>query len=268
MDEDLRQRFELDGKVAVVTGAGSGIGRETAIVLARAGAEVVLADVSEVGLEETADEVAKATHRSATIRVTDVSRKAEVDALAQRAVDVSGKLDVWVNVAGILRHWLIVDASEQDLAETFAVNYFGTYWGIAAAGRVMTQARSGSIINVTSSGAEMAVPELSGYGCSKAAVAHLTKIAAAEFGPSGVRVNAVAPGWIETPMVSYHWTDSAGARDDEEHRATVERMAAMVPLGVAGEPQDIALSILFLASKASKFITGQTVRTNGGIPMG
>jgi 3-oxoacyl-[acyl-carrier protein] reductase len=219
-------------------------------------------------LEETAAEIEKATSRNATVRVTDVSRKDEVDALAQAAVGVRGDLDVWVNVAGILRHWLIVDATESDLDEIFAVNYRGTYWGVAAAGRIMTGAGTGSIINVTSSGAEMAIPTLSGYGCSKAAVAHLTKIAAAEFGPAGVRVNAVAPGWTDTPMVSYHWTDAAGTPSDEDHRATIERMAAIAPLGVAGEPLDIALSILFLASAASKFVTGQTVRTNGGLPMG
>jgi 3-oxoacyl-[acyl-carrier protein] reductase len=267
MDQELQEIFGLAGQVAVVTGAAGGIGRETAIILARAGADVVLADISEDGLARTAEEVAKASCRRTVTQVTDVSRKSEVDALAEVAVAEFGRIDTWANVAGILRKWLILDATEEEVSEIFAVNYFGTYWGVAAAGRIMTQAGRGSIINVASAGGELGSATSSGYGVTKASVLHLTKIAAAEFGPSGVRVNAVSPGWIVTPMTSYRWTDPSGHVSDSRRAEVIEAMSATVPLRMVGEPRDIALSILFLASSASKFVTGQTMRTNGGIVM-
>jgi 3-oxoacyl-[acyl-carrier protein] reductase len=260
--------FLLSDRVAVVTGAAGGIGREAARLFARAGAHLVIADRDEAQLEVTAKEVAAAAPRARVIVVpTDVSRKTEIDRLAQRAVSEFSRLDIWANVAGILRHMAMIDTTEEDMAAVVGVNLEGVYWGTAAAGRIMMGAGRGSIINIASAGGDMPTPNISVYGLTKAAVIHMTKTAATEFGPSGVRVNAIAPGFIDTPMVAVHWTDPSGRTDQDKRRSMLEMRAAQAPLGVTGEPADIAYAMLYLASDASRFMTGQVVRPNGGVVM-
>jgi 3-oxoacyl-[acyl-carrier protein] reductase len=153
------------------------------------------------------------------------------------------------------------------MAAVVGVNLEGVYWGTAAAGRIMMEAGRGSIINIASAGGDMPTPNISVYGLTKAAVIHMTKTAATEFGPSGVRVNAIAPGFIDTPMVAVHWTDPSGRTDQDKRRSMLEMRAAQAPLGVTGEPADIAYAMLYLASDASRFMTGQVVRPNGGVVM-
>ena len=267
MDTELTEVFSLTDQVAVVTGAASGIGREAAVTFARAGAHVVLADVDEAGLAETAGQVTRRTDRQALVRPTDVSSKAAVDDLALAALDGLGRLDVWANVAAILRYWTIVEATEADVAQILAVNLLGTYWGTAAAGRAMSAAGRGAIVNVASAGGETPAPTLSGYGMTKAGVLQLTRTAAAELGPAGVRVNAVSPGWVVTPMVAHYWTGADGLADEAARQATIERNASRSPLGVVGQPADIAHCMLFLASAAAAFMTGQVLRPNGGVLM-
>jgi 3-oxoacyl-[acyl-carrier protein] reductase len=267
MDEELTEAFSLTDQVAVVTGAASGIGREAAVTFARAGAHVVLADVDEAGLAGTADEVARWTDRRVLVQPTDVSSKAAVDDLAAAALDGLGRLDVWANVAAILRYWTIVEATEADVARILAVNLLGTYWGTAAAGRAMSAAGRGAIVNVASAGGETPAPTLSGYGMTKAAVMQLTRTAAAELGPAGVRVNAVSPGWVVTPMVAHYWTGPDGRSDETARQAAIDRNAGRSPLGVVGQPADIARCMLFLASAAAGFVTGQVLRPNGGVVM-
>ena len=262
------ERFALGGRAAVVTGAASGIGRETARVLAMAGADVVLADRDRDGLAAAADAITYDAPDSRVVWVpTDVTDKEQVDQLADRAVaDLEG-LDIWANVAGVLRYSPITETTEAGLAEVLDVNLKGTYWGVAAAGRAMRARGSGSIVNVTSAGGDMPSPNLSVYGLTKAAVAHLTKTAAMEFGSSGVRVNAVAPGFIDTAMVSVHWTDAEGRVDEEQRRHMLSIRAAQSPLSITGEPSDIAYAILYLAGDAARFVTGQVLRPNGGVVM-
>jgi 3-oxoacyl-[acyl-carrier protein] reductase len=265
---DPSDAFRLNGRVAVVTGAAGGIGREAARLFARAGADVVIADRDEAQLEVTAKEVAAVAPTARVVVVpTDVSRKPDIDRLAERAVEEFSRLDVWANVAGILRHGALIDTTEEDMAAVVDVNLKGVYWGTAAAGRIMMGAGRGSIINIASAGGDMPTPNISVYGLTKAAVIHLTKTAATEFGPSGVRVNAIAPGFIDTPMVSVHWTDADGQTDQEKRRAMLDVRAAQAPLGITGEPTDIAYAMLFLASDAARFMTGQVVRPNGGVVM-
>jgi 3-oxoacyl-[acyl-carrier protein] reductase len=264
--EDLERAFALDGRVAVVTGAAMGIGRETALTLAQAGADVVVADVVADGLEETAAAV-RALGRSALAVPTDVSDKAAVDGLADATVATFGRIDAWANVAGIIRYGAVVDTTEAVLDAVLAVNLKGVYWGCAAAARVMIGQGSGSIVNVASAGMDFPAPGISCYALTKAAVAMLTRTLALEAGPSGVRVNTVAPGFIETPMTSVHWTAADGAVDDDKRAATLGARAAQSPLGVTGEPRDIALAVLYLAADASRFVTGQVVRPNGGVVM-
>lgn len=265
MHPALEQVFSLAGRVAVVTGAARGIGRETAVVLAQAGADVVLADVLAEQLAETATLVEQ-TGRRALVQPTDVSRREQVDALAEAAVAAFGRLDVWVNVAAIIRYFPLVEAVEADVRAVLDVNLLGTYWGVAAAGRAM-QSTGGSIVNIASAGGDLPAPTLSVYGMGKAAVMHLTKTAAAEFGPSGVRVNAVAPGFVETPMVARYWLDPEGNVDESAREAILATRRAQSPLAATGEPSDIAWCVLYLASDAARFVTGQTLRPNGGVFM-
>lgn len=259
---ELVSAFSLDGRTAVVTGAAMGIGRATAIVYAQAGATVVLADRSVEGLEETASLV-----EGAIVVPTDVSEKDQVDDLARAAVKGTGRIDVWANVAGIIRNAPIVDTTEEDLDAIIGVNLKGVFWGCAAAGRVMAVAKRGSIVNVASAGGEMPAPTLAVYGMTKAGVMQLTRTVAAEMGPVGIRCNAVAPGFIETPMTKRVWTNEDGSIDDDKRAQVIGMRGAQSPLGTTGEPADIAYAMLYLAADASKFVTGQVVRPNGGVVM-
>jgi 3-oxoacyl-[acyl-carrier protein] reductase len=263
MDDEIERAFDLTGRVAVVTGAGGGIGRQAALTFAGAGANVVIADVLGDRLDETAASL-EAKGTKITVVPTDVTRKAEVDALAQAALDVHGRLDIWANVAAILRHNLVLDTSEEELDAVIAVNLKGVYFGCQAAGRAMVAGGGGSIINIASQGMDHPAPKISVYALTKAAVAMLTRTVAVELGPMGVRANAVAPGFIPTPMTAYHWSNADGTVDPDRQRETLEMMASMSPLRRNGEPLDIALAMLYLASDASKFVTGQVLRPNGG----
>lgn len=266
MDEDLAQAFALGGRTAVVTGAASGIGRETAIVLARAGAKLMISDIDASGLADTAGLVA-ATGAEVISRAADVANRAEVEALAAAAAKRWGRLDIWVNVAGVILRRAILDAEEADLDRLLSINLKGTYWGCAEAARVMRGTGGGAIVNISSGGGEAPVAELSIYSMTKAAVNMLTRSVAKELGPLGVRVNAVAPGWIDTPMGLHSFRNDQGEVSPQSYQAALTSRASASPLGLTGEPRDVALAVLFLASDASRFTTGQIVRPNGGVAM-
>lgn len=259
---DVVAAFSLDGRTAVVTGAGAGIGRQTAITYSRAGARVVLADRSTEGLEETASLI-----EECVVVPTDVSVKPEVDELARQAVRTTSRIDVWANVAGVIRNSLLVDTTEEELDAIVAVNLKGVYWGCAAAARVMSAAGRGSIVNVASTGGEMPAPSLSVYAMTKAGVMQLTRTIAAELGPKGIRANTVAPGFVETPMTQRVWTNPDGSVDEGTRDQVLGLRAGQSPLGITGTPDDIAWSMLFLAADASRFMTGQVLRPNGGVHM-
>ncbi len=251
--------FDLSGRVAIVTGAASGIGRASAERLAEAGAAVVCADRDADGATITAEHI-RGTGRTAEVVPLDVSSRDEVDALVAGVVERHGRLDVMANVAGIIQRSLVVETEEADLDRVLAVNLKGVFFGCQAAARVMVGAGTGSIVNMASAAIDQPAPGLVGYGMAKAALVQLTKTLAMEVGPQGVRVNAVAPGFIVTAMTSRG--DDAEAQ--EEFNA---RMAKGTPLRSVGEPDDIAYAVLYLASDASKFMTGQILRPNGGVAM-
>jgi 3-oxoacyl-[acyl-carrier protein] reductase len=265
MHRDLVREFDLDRRVVVITGAASGIGREAARVLAQAGARLVLADLNEAGLAETVA-VVEATGGVASALRIDVARRAEVEALADAAGGV-GPVGGWVNAAGILAGQPILGQGEEELERLLAINLKGTYWGCAAAARIMTPHGAGAIVNLASAGADMPVPGFSVYGITKSGVNQLTRTAAAEFGPLGIRVNSVAPGYVDTPMVAYAYRNPDGSIDHAKADDMRRRRAEGTPLGLVGQPRDIALAIFYLLSDASRFVTGQVLRPNGGVVM-
>lgn len=265
MSDNPLDAFSLAGRGAVVIGAATGIGRQAAITFAQAGARVTIADIDAVALDATADLVRPHCAAVDAVRL-DVRDRAAVQALADRAA-AAGTVDVWANVAGVISASNVADTTPDEFDRIVGVNMKGVYWGCAAAARIMTGQGSGSIINISSAGADSPGAGLSVYAMTKAAVNMLTRTLAHEVGPSGVRVNAVAPGFIDTPMVSYRFNTPNGDIDETRRDEVFAARAAVTVLKRIGQPIDIALAMLYLASDASSFMTGQIVRPNGGMAM-
>jgi 3-oxoacyl-[acyl-carrier protein] reductase len=263
---DALAAFGLDGRVAVVTGAASGIGRASAALLGAAGAAVVCADVDGDGATRTALELEEAGTRALGRRL-DVTAPGAVDALVTEAVAELGRLDIMANIAGIILQAPVVDFDDDAYERILAVNLRGVFRGCRAAARVMSAQGSGSIVNMASAAIDTPSPGLAGYGMAKAAVVQLTRVLATEMGPHGVRVNAVAPGFVETAMTSRRFTAADGSVDETHRQAVLDAVSRSTPLRTVGRPQDIAHAVLYLASDASRFVTGQIVRPNGGVAM-
>jgi NAD(P)-dependent dehydrogenase (short-subunit alcohol dehydrogenase family) len=231
----------LQGKVALVTGGGSGIGAATADLLRERGATVVAADLRP----------------GEGIDVLDVTDEVAVDALLASIVERHGRLDVAANVAGtpgVYAH--VADARTDDWRDTMAVNLDGVFFCLRAELRAMRASGRGSIVNVASSAGRMGVPGLSAYSASKHAVLGLTKSAALEVAHDGIRVNAVCPGSIRTPMLR----SFVGGDED-----LLEKMGRRAPMGRLGEPSEIAEAIVWLLSDAAGFVTGNALSPDGGV---
>jgi len=230
--------YELTGRTAFVTGAASGIGRASAVLLAEAGATVHCADRDAQGLDETAALV-KDAGGTAHTHVLDVTDRAAL----REAVAGCERLDVMAAIAGVMHSSTVLETREEDLDRVLGVNFKGVLYACQEAARAMIAGGGGgSIITMASGAVDTGGPGLLCYGVSKAAVVQLTKTLAAEVGKHGIRVNAVAPGWIRTPMTGHHGEDQA---------RTEAFMARMSPLGRVGEPSDIAHAVLHLASDAA-----------------
>jgi 3-oxoacyl-[acyl-carrier protein] reductase len=253
--------FSLKDRVAVVTGAASGIGRQAAETFAQAGARVVIGDIDEAGLAETV----QAT--GATALRTDVSRKADIDALAARALEVGGRIDVWANVAGTAGPCPMLDVTEELLERVIAINLKSVFWGSVAAGRAMKAQGGGSIINISSTGAISAPPNMSVYAMTKSGVSAVTRNIAKELGAFGVRANTVSPGFVETKLASWSYRKDDGSVDEGKRDEALRLRRAAAPLNMIGEPSDIAYAMLYLASDASRFVSGQNLYVNGGVTM-
>lgn len=264
----LIDHFRVDGKTAVIVGAGSGIGRASALALAGAGATVVCADIVGDSAEETAAMVRTGggTAEAATL---DLADRTAVDALAAAVASDHGGLHIWVNVGALMVEGPFLELTEEDLDRIIAVNLKGTLFGCQAAGRIMsTQEAGGSIINFSSGAADTVSANIAAYALCKAAVVQMTKSLAFEIGKRKVRVNAVAPGFVLTGMTSRYFVRPDGTLDEAMRDAVVGPMKKFTPLRDIAEAEDIAASVLFLASEASSFVTGQVLRPNGGIAMG
>jgi NAD(P)-dependent dehydrogenase (short-subunit alcohol dehydrogenase family) len=254
----------LDGKRAVITGAASGIGEATARLFAAEGATVVLADTDELRGKRIAGELGD----TARFIATDVSREADVEQAVATSVGVFGGLDVMFNNAGVPGSTGSIEEIDVETWDrTIAVHLRGVFLGIRAAARVMRQQGHGSIINTSSVAASRANMAGHDYSAAKAAITHLTETTANELGEQGVRVNAVCPGAIATSIFG-----RAAGLDSEEAQRTVDFMASVLseaaPIRRVGRPSDIAETVLWLASDASGFVTGQAIAVDGGLLTG
>jgi len=252
--------FDVSGKVAVITGAASGIGEATAKVLGAAGMKIVCADLDEGGAAKTADVIGT----NATSARCDVAKRSDVESAVDLAVERFGRLDAMCNVAGIPLDVTIADATEEQLDKIIAINQKGVFYGCQAAVRVMTPQGSGSIINVASSGIDVPAKNYGLYAMTKAAVAMLTKSLAVEVGQFGIRVNAIAPGATITPFTERHLIGPDGKVNEEYYDRFVAAMKKQSPLGIVGDPEDQAYLIQYLISDAARFCTGAIWRANGG----
>jgi 3-oxoacyl-[acyl-carrier protein] reductase len=257
--------YDLTGRTAVITGAASGMGQASARFLAGAGAAVVMGDLKEGVLESLAGELRR---QGADVEWTrcDVTVPDEVNALVARA-EARGGIDVMANLAGVIHDALVVDTTEADLDWVLSVNVKGVYFGCQAAARAMAARGRGSIINMASSGAFTPVSELSAYSISKAGVVALTRVLAAEVGRQGVRVNAIAPGYVEGGMTVRRARRADGTVDEEAMERSRERVRRRNAMPILGEPDDVAHAVLYLASDASRYLTGQVIHANGGAYM-
>ena len=260
------QGYDLAGRVAVITGSGSGIGKATALTLAAVGATVVGGDIDEAAAELTKDEIAQNGGQARAVR-TDVTKRADVDALVDAAHVEFGHVDIMGNVAGIPHNKMIADTSDDEFERILAINLKSVFYGVQAAFRVMAPQKSGNIINLSSGAIDTPAPTLACYAMTKAAVAMLTKTAAVEGGPLGIRVNGIAPGVIHTNFSRHNFVDEQGNVVPEKVDQYKKRFGAMAPVGRVGEAQDVANAILYLVSDGAGFMTGQILRPNGGVAM-
>jgi NAD(P)-dependent dehydrogenase (short-subunit alcohol dehydrogenase family) len=245
----------LRGKVALVTGAGQGIGLACALALAREGASVVLAERDEALGKAAAQSLTEQKHQAVFVRC-DVSRKAEVDAAVAAAVKAYGKLDILVANAGIVHAAEFLDLEEADFDRVLAVNLKGVFLaGQAAARQMVKQGTGGAIVNMSSVNAVLAIPNQVPYVVSKGGINQLTKVMAVSLAPRRIRVNAIGPGTILTELAK---TAVLGNREAER------KILSRTPMGRMGVPEEVASVAVFLASDEASYLTGQTIYPDGG----
>ena len=249
----VMDRFTMTGRTAVVTGSTRGLGRAFARALAEAGANVVVVGRDAGAAAEVEEELASVGARTATV-LADVTVRADVERILARTVEVFGRADVLVNNAGTCIHKPALDVTDEEWRAVMSVNVDGLWIASQVFGRHMIEAGGGSIVNVGSmSGAIVNRPQWQpAYNASKAAVHHLTRSLAAEWAPSNVRVNAIAPGYMHTDMAPIH--------EPRFRRQWIED----APQQRAGEPDELGPAIVFLASDASSFMTGSVLTIDGG----
>jgi NAD(P)-dependent dehydrogenase (short-subunit alcohol dehydrogenase family) len=257
--------MELPGQVAIVTGAGRGIGRATALELARLGADIVVAEIDRAGAERTAAEV-KALGRRASVVATDVTSRKDLAAMAEGARTEFGRIDVLVNNAGIYRAAAPLDVTEEHWDAVMTVNAKAVFFACQAVLPTMIAQQRGSIVNLASMAGKIGSRNNLPYNASKAAVISITKSLALAHARDGIRVNCVCPGFVETDM----WTLVAreqGALMGLSPEEFTRQRGAQVPLGRMERPEDVASVIAFLAGSRAAYMTGQAISVDGGLVM-
>ncbi len=248
--------FSLPGKVAIITGGRRGIGKAIALALAEAGADIALCDrvVDDGELETVAEEVKRLGRRSLAVQA-DITQKADVGSLVQRVTSEFGVIDILVNNAAMNIRAPLLELREDGWDKVINTDLKGYYLCSQAVGKIMVEQKRGSIINMASTAAVKAAPEMGAYCIAKAGVVMLTKILALELAQYNIRVNAVAPYMVKTKFSQPLWSDPE----------TLKQLESEIPLGRLAETEDIIGPVLFLASDASAYITGHTIILDGGL---
>ena len=247
------QLFDLTGRVAIMTGAGRGLGRTMALALAAAGADLALASRTAPELESLVEEV-RALGRRAIAVPTDVTSPEACEALVAAAIAQLGRLDIFVNNAGTNVRKSALDITPDEYDFVIQTNLKGYFNGARAGGRHFVAQGSGKVINISSILGSVALPNQAAYASSKGGIEQLTKVLALEWATSGVQVNNLAPTYFETDLTRPLY-------EDPERRAFIEERT---PMGRWGQPHELAGAVIFLASDASDFVTGQTILVDGG----
>ena len=246
--------MRLEGKNILITGAAQGIGKSIAIEMAKEGANIGVADINLGTAESAAQEISSSGVKSTALQL-DVSNQSSVTDAVQAFTKELGSLDVLVNNAGITRDTLLMRMKEEDWDAVLNINLKGTFLCMKESGKVMAKQRYGKIINISSVVAFIGNPGQANYSASKAGLLGLTRTVAREYASRGIRVNAIAPGFIKTAM-----TDVLPDNVKDE-------MMKAIPLGQFGTPEDVARAAIFLSSPESDYLTGQVIHVNGGMYM-
>ena len=250
--------MQLKGKLTVITGAATGIGRATAQLFAQEGAQVVIADLNEEDAQETVDNINSENSRAWFVR-TDVSHAEDMEALMKSAAELMGGIDVIFNNAGAQRSGAVTDFDESEWDLLMDINPKSCFLGAKYSVPYLRERGGGSIVNMASIAGLKGGPGMTAYSASKGAVVAFTKALAAELAPDNIRVNCVCPGWIDTPF-NQPAIEFMGGRTNQE-----EMVQQTVPLQRQGTPEEIAPGILYLASEASSYMTGKELIIDGGL---
>jgi len=257
--------MELTGQVAIVTGAGRGIGRAIALELARQGSDVVIAELDQAGAKRTAEEVG-ALGRRAVVAPTDVTSRADLRAMVDRAKAELGRIDILVNNAGIYKAAATLDVTEEHWDAIMTINAKAVFFASQAVLPTMMAQKSGSIVSLASMAGKIGSKTNLPYNASKAAVVSMTKSLALAHAADGIRVNCVCPGFVETDMWTVVSRDQGKLLGMTPEEFTRQR-AAQVPLGRMETPEDVAHVVAFLAGPRSRYMTGQALSVDGGLVM-
>lgn len=255
--------MRLDGKVAVVTGGGKGIGRAICLTLADKGADVVVADIDSPAASSTVQKI-ESLDRKAIIAQTDVTTSDEVKKMVEITLQEFGKIDILVNNAGTIKTGLLVDLKEEDWDQVMNVNAKGAFLCCKAVAPNMIERKEGKIINIASQAGKKGEPYNSVYCASKASIISITQTLALELAPYRINVNAICPGVVETKLMQDVLVER-GPLYGLTPKAYREKLIKEIPLGRIEEPGDVAKVVLFLASEYSDYMTGQAINVTGGL---